>query len=103
MYGLRTRDAARGELFPIHLPRCVFALFLQPARFEAMGMPEAIFVGQNGTHVQFNTPEIQDDDLFSSRTVSIAVFSSTKSGTILGDDNKKQRTLPIDKLRNSAL
>jgi len=75
-------------------PCRVFALFLQPARLQAIGMPKTIFIGQNGTEVQFSTPENQDDDLSSSRTVSVAAFSSSSSGMILSDERK----LPIDKV-----
>jgi len=83
-------------IFPIRHPHCIFALFLQPARIQAVGLlPSTIYAGQNGTNVQFSTPEIQEDGLFSSRMVSVAVFGSTSSGTRLAMKGRPEQTTAV--------
>ncbi len=65
---------------PTH-PNSINPLFLQPARISGTDMSStSIYAGPNGTSVQFGTPEGEEEDLLSSRTVSVAVFSSTSSG-----------------------
>eukprot|EP00752_Nemacystus_decipiens_P006052 g5462.t2 len=57
------------------------SLAIQPARFQAMASSANIVsVGQNGTQVLFSAPGALGEELGTSRTVSVAVFSPASSG-----------------------
>lgn len=54
---------------------------MQPARFQATASSATVVsVGQNGTQAVFSAPSATDENLGTSRTVSVAVFSSTSPG-----------------------